>query len=52
MVIESADPKQRGKVFEIHKSLDIVGFAIDILLVSILLNNFGEGEYQVSQQQP
>lgn len=46
MVSESADKSQMGKSFGIHKSLDMAGSAIGILLSFFLLKNMGEGGYK------
>jgi MFS family permease len=46
MVYESAEVTQRGRAFGIHKSLDMAGSAIGILLAFVLLKNIGEGAYK------
>lgn len=46
MVSESADKTQMGKAFGIHKSLDMAGSAIGILLAFLLLKYIGENAYK------
>lgn len=46
MVSDSADKTQMGKAFGIHKTLDMAGSAIGILLSFILLKNIGDGAYK------
>ena len=45
MVSESADKKEMGKAFGIHKMLDMAGSAAGILLSFILIKNNGENGY-------
>ena len=46
MVSESADKKEMGKAFGIHKMLDMAGSAAGILLSSILIKTIGDNGYQ------
>lgn len=46
MVSESADKKEMGKAFGIHKMLDMAGSAAGILLTFILIKTIGDNGYQ------
>lgn len=46
MVSESADKKEMGKAFGVHKALDMAGSAIGILLAFLLLKNIGGNAYK------
>ncbi len=46
MVSESADKKEMGKAFGIHKMLDMAGSAAGILLSFILIKTIGDNGYQ------
>ena len=46
MVSENADKNNMGKAFGIHKSLDMAGSAIGILIAFFLLKNIGNSGYK------